>query len=221
MDDRKTEAFLMPKHPKRALTEAELQRMREACGASKRDLALFEFLRSTGCRAHEMLFTRIEDVDIENKRVFLRKTKAKIEWAFKDGKRTYKGSKVVPRTSFFDDIAAKAVAEYIDERRAEGAGDEDQIFTIDQNAECDGWMTRHIVKGLAKAAKIPDWKHISPHYLRHSRATLLNASGYPTNLIKETMGWSQKSLTFETVYTHPDVDMMQKLHKKMVEHKGE
>lgn len=210
----------MPKHPKRVLTEDELQRMRGAC-RTKRDLAIFEFLRSTGCRAHEMLFTCIEDVDIEKTRVYFRKTKAKIIWVFKDGKRTYKGSKVVPRTSFFDEVAMNAVKEYIEERRAEGAKDEDRIFTIDQNAECDGWMTRRIIKGLAEAAKIPDWKRISPHYLRHTWATLLNVSGFPTNLIKETGGWSQKSLTFETVYTHPDVDMMQKLHKKMIEDKKE
>jgi len=220
MDDRKTEAFLMPKHPKRALTEAELQRMREAC-QSKRDLAIVEFLRTTGCRAHEMLFTLIGDVDLDNGRVYLRKTKARVEWRFREGKREFKGSKVIPRFSFLDAVAVEALRVYIEERKAENATEADPIFTIDQNSERDARMVRYIIKRLAKAAKIPDWKYISPHYLRHTAATVNQSSGYPTKYIKEIMGWSQTSRTFEKIYEHGDLDMMQKLHKKMVEHKGE
>ncbi len=207
----------MPKHPKRALSMAELQRMRECCGDSKRDLAIFEFLRSTGCRAHEMLFTLIGDLGLENGTVYLRKTKRRIEWSFKEGKRIYRGSKVVPRSSLLDEKAVKALRAYIDERRAEGASDDDPIFTIDQNRERDARMVRYIIKRLARDAKILDWKYISPHYFRHTAATVNTARGYPTKYSKELMGWSQKSRTFETIYEHGDLDIMKKLHRKMVE----
>jgi len=228
--------------PKRALTEAELQAMREHCG-SKRDLAIFEFLRSTGCRVHEMLFALISDVDIKNKRVFLRKTKAKPQWGrvrkaetmaklralVKSGKvggvekvvdeivhdgRVFKGSVVVQRYSFFDRQAAGTVAAYIEERRSEGAKDEDLLFTIDRGAKSG--MVRRIVKGLAKNAKIPDWQAISPHSLRHTRSTRLTSKGYPTKYIKDALGWSQKSRTYETTYEHSDVDAMQALHDKVM-----
>lgn len=219
VDYRATEAELMPKRPKRALTDEELQKMRECC-SNKRDLAIFEFLRSTGCRTHEMLFTLIGDLDLEAGRVYLRKTKARIMWKFKRGKMVYDGSKVVPRFSLLDEIAVSAVKNYVEERRAEGATDKDIIFTIDQNDARDGWTVRYIIKGLAKAAGLSDWKYISPHYLRHTAATVNTASGYPTKYTKELLGWSQKSRTFETIYEHGDLDMMQKLHKKMVEKKG-
>jgi integrase len=207
----------MTKHPKRALSKVELQRMRECCGDSKRDLAIVEFLRSTGCRAHEMLFTLIGDLGLDNGTVYLRKTKARIDWRFKDGKRIYNGSKIIPRSSLLDERAVKALGEYVTERKAEGAGEDDPIFTIDQNSERDARMVRYIIKRLAKDAKIPDWKYISPHYFRHTAATVNTAKGYPTKYSKELMGWSQKSRTFETIYEHGDLDIMQKLHKKMVE----
>jgi len=208
------------KHPKRALTDAELQAMRERC-ATTRDLAIFEFLRSTGCRAQEMLYTLIGDVDLANRRVFLRKTKAKPKWKYVNGKRTYDGSEVVQRYSFFDDKAVKAIGNYIEERRAEGAGDEDSLFTIDQGGTKDAWMVWYIIKRLAKTAKIPDWKRISPHYLRHTAATKRISKGIPTKYIKDELGWSQKSLTFETTYEHSDVDMMQKLHNKLMKDEEE
>jgi site-specific recombinase XerD len=193
--------------------------MRARC-TSKRDLAIFEFLRSTGCRVHEMLFTQVGDLDLEAGRVYLRKTKARIRWKFENGKRVYDGSKVVPRFSLLDEAAVSAVKGYVEERRAEGATDEDTIFTIDQNDTRDGWMVRHIIKNLAKDAGIPDWKHISPHYLRHTWATINTAEGFPTKYSKDLGGWSQKSRTFETIYEHGDLDMMQKLHKRMVEKRG-
>lgn len=207
-------SMVITKHPKRALTGAELQAMREQC-KSKRDLAIFEFLRSTLCRAHEMLSVRIEDADLERGRVFFRKTKAKPIWKKVKGKMKFQGSQIVTRYSFFDRKAAVAVRDYIAERRGEGARDEDPLFTIDQNENKDGRMTRNIIKSIARAAKIPDWMYISPHYLRHTRATQLRARGYPTEYIKDTGGWSRKSNTFETIYDHPDVDMMQRLYKKL------
>jgi integrase/recombinase XerD len=208
------------KHPKRALTDAELQAMREQC-ATKRDSAIFEFLRSTGCRAHEMLFTRIGDVDLTNKRVFFRKTKAKPKWKYIKGKRTYDGSEVVQRHSFFDDRATKAVGDYIAERRAEGAQEADSVFTIDQGGTKDAWMVWYIIKRLARDAKIMDWERISPHWLRHTAATRRMSKGVPTKYIKDELGWSQKSLTFETTYEHSDVDMMQKLHNKLMKDEEE
>lgn len=203
------------RRPKRALTDAELQAMREQC-TSKRNLAIFEFLRSTGCRAHEMLFTLIGDVDLANKRVFLRKTKAKPKFVYAKGKRVYKESEVVQRHSFFDDRAVKAVGGYISERRAEGAQDGDPVFTIDQGGTKKAWMVWYIVKRLAKAARIPDWMSVSPHNLRHTAATKRISRGVPQVYIKDELGWSRKSLTFETIYDHSDVDKMQKLHDKLM-----
>lgn len=235
------------KRPKRALTDAELQAMREQC-KSKRDLAIFEFLRSAGCRVHEMLFTLIGDIDLKHKRVFLRKTKAKPRWGrvsreetaaklkvmiesgnvkgvdeivneiAQDG-RVFKGSEIVTRFSFFDERAVEAVAVYVEERRAEGASDSDLLFTIDEGAKSG--MTRRIIKRLAKDAKIPDWQSISPHSLRHTRSTRLTAKGYPTKYIKDALGWSQKSKTYEIIYEHSDVDDMQKLHDKLMKDEEE
>jgi integrase len=180
---------------KRVLTGAELQAMREQC-RSKRDLAIFEFLRSTGCRPHEMLFTCIGDIDLEKGRVFLRKTKAALRWKWARGRRVYDGSSMTPRHSFFDEKAIESLASYIKERKAEGASYSDAFFTIDQNKSRDAWMVRRIVKRLAKDAEIPGWRAINPGTFRRSYAyNKLLAGGCSVADIKTEMGLSQKVIS--------------------------
>jgi integrase len=212
----------MAKRPTRILTDAEIRAMLAQC-QNNREKTIVEFLRSTGCRAHEMLSVLIADVDLENERVYLRKTKARVKWKtiIEDGvrKRAHDSSEIVPRYSFLDGESLSALRIYINERKQELAKrltDDSILFDIDQNDRKDGRAIRYLIKRLAKAAKIPDWQNIHPHSFRHTTATKMIAKNYPTPFIKKTMGWSERSRTFETTYEHADWDMMQKSYKKTV-----
>ena len=210
----------MPKRVIRILTESETKSILSQC-QDNRDRAIIEFLRVTGCRAHEMLNVLIDDVDIENKRVYLRKTKARVRWktVIEDGikKRVHDGSDIVPRYSFLDDEAISSLRIYINERKEKtGKSSGVVLFNIDQSDSKDGRTVRNIVKRLAKAANIHDWKDIHPHSFRHTAATKMIAKNFPTPFIKKTMGWSERSRTFETTYEHADWDMMQNSFNKTV-----
>jgi len=155
---------------RRLLNDKELQAMREKCGG-ERDRAILEFLRSTKCNTSEMLGVSISDVKLENRTVLLKNTRARAERKRVNGKRIYKRIKSIPRVVFFDEVAIEAISRYIELRRAARARDIDPLFTIDQNGNKDGWMVRHIIKGIAKAAGLPDWRDISPKVFWGSRIT--------------------------------------------------
>lgn len=210
----------MPKRVIRILTESETKAILSQCQCN-RDRAIIEFLRVTGCRGHEMLNVLIDDVDLDNKRIYFRKTKARVRWktVFENGvkKRVHEGSDIIPRYSFLDDEAVSSLRIYINERKEEtGKGSGIVLFNVDQSDSKDARTVRNIVKRLAKAANIHDWKDIHPHSFRHTAATKMIAKNFPTPFIKKTMGWSERSRTFETTYEHADWDMMQNSFNKTV-----
>ena len=209
----------MKRAPKRALTDAELDGMRSQC-ASSRDAAVFEVLRVTGCREHEMLAVRFQDVDLTNKRVFFHKTKASVRWKYKveDGQRlrVHADSEIKPRWSFLDNQAISALRIYVAERTR----DEGRNYTITLKVfKMSDKTVRNLIKGLAVGAKLPDGKNISPHWLRHTCGTKMLSKGVPEEYIKQNMGWSKKSKTFEETYQHADVDMMQETFERVMEPK--
>lgn len=200
----------MKRAPKRALTDAELEGMRSQC-ASTRDAAVFEVLRVTGCREHEMLALRFKDVDFETRRVWFHKTKARVRWNHKvqDGKRirTHAESEIEPRWSFLSDSQSMtAMRIYVAERtKEEGRDFTDTLKVFKMTSR----TVRNLIKSLAVRAKLHDAEDVSPHWLRHTRGTKMLSKGVPIPYIKETMGWSKKSRTFEETYEHSDVDMIQ------------
>jgi len=203
--------------PKRALTNAELEGMRSQC-ASTRDAAVFEVLRVTGCREHEMLAVRFQDVDLENKSVFFHKTKASVRWKYKveDGKRirTHADSEIKPRMSPLDNQAVSALRIYIVERTREEGRNFTTTLKIFKMTEKTVF---NLIKGLAERAKLPDAKHVSPHWLRHTCGTKMLAAGMELPYIKKIMGWSPKSRTFEENYDHTDFDMVQESFERVME----
>jgi len=209
----------MKRAPKRALTDAELEAMRGQC-ASTRDAAVFEVLRVTGCREHEMLAVRFKDVDLENKSVFFHKTKASVRWNYK-GKgdervRTHAESEIKPRRSPLDNQAVSTLRIYIAERTKEEGRDFTDTLKV---FKITSKTVRNLIKGLAERAKLPDAKQVSPHWLRHTAGTKMLSRGVPVEYIKQIMGWSKKSRTFEETYQHSDFDMVQETFERVMEKK--
>jgi len=183
--------------PQRILTEAELAAMRSVC-EDPLELAIFETLRSTGCRVHELLSILKEDLNLDANTVYLRKTKAKVMWK-KDG--TFE-SIIIPRNSVLDDNAVAAIRSHLSTLKK--LKPQTKVFPRTPRA------IQHMVKRWATRANVQRPEEVHPHTFRHTRGTELQYKGVPTTYIKDSLGWSRKSTTFETTYDHPPQDVVTK-----------
>lgn len=130
----------------------------------ERDVALFEFLASSGCRISEVTALNIQDVDLSNRSVIV----------------TGKGSK--ERRVFFSQAAADALTLYWKARNSSMATDpifgrHDRGAGYKRIKRMTPTTARTIVKEIATLAGIDPTK-FSPHYFRHAFAIrVLSATG--------------------------------------------
>lgn len=190
----------MAKRPERdILTDAELSKMRAEC-ATPLEIAVFEFLRSTGCRVHEMTSIFREDLKLEEKLVFLHKTKAIIVWGKKtpDGKRPFE-VKMDPRYAILDDNAVGAIKRYL---KTVDLKPKSRVFDRTTRA------IQKMVKRWAQNAKIDRAELVHPHLFRATTSTQMLMDNVSLPVIKQALGWSPKSQTFESNYNKLPRDAM-------------
>ncbi len=151
----------------------------------RRDRAIVELLYSTSLRAGELVGLNVEDVDFENLRLRVKR---------KGGKIMY-----VP----FSKRAAFYLKEYIQERK-EGA-----LFL---NRYSQRLSTRSLQKIVKKYALSSIFKDISPHTLRHTKATHLLNSGMDIRLLQRFLGHS--SIKATQIYTHLNLKELAETYDK-------
>ena len=138
-----------------------------------RDRALIEIVYSSALRASEAMNLNIEDVDFNNLRIRIMRKGAKPSF--------------VPMTK----RAADAVYKYIGQRR-KGA-----VFL---NKYGKRLSTRSLQKIVKKYSLNTIFKDISPHSLRHSKATHLLNNGMDIRILQRFLGHS--SIKATQIYTH-------------------
>jgi len=150
---------------------------------NKRDRALIELIYSSSLRANEAISLNVEDVDFEHLRVRVKR----------------KGDKVVyvPITN----RAKTYLEEYVDKRKS-GA-----LFLNRYNKRLS---TRYLQKIVKKYAMQSIFKDISPHTLRHSKATHLLNSGMDIRLLQRFLGHS--SIRATQIYTHLNLTQLAKTY---------
>lgn len=168
--------------PPRALSEAEQARLVAALDeaeteAERRDRVLFRAMLATGARISEMLEARIEDLDLEEGELRLRKVKGGCEDVL-----------LLPAS------VAQILAEHLDQRRSgwlfEGQGT--RPLTPRQAARrLEGWLERADVRRAA-----------SLHSLRHSFATDLYQRTGDLLLVREAL--RHRSITSTVIYARCD-----------------
>ncbi len=151
----------------------------------KRDRALLELIYSSSLRANEAISLNIEDVDLEHLRIRV----------------TRKGAKVVyvPITK-----RAKRYLEYYIGERNRGA-----LFLNRYSKRLSTRSLQYIVK---KYSLKHIFKDISPHTLRHSKATHLLNSGMDIRLLQKFLGHS--SIKATQIYTHLNFRELAKTYDK-------
>ncbi len=196
------------KEKKKAFTEMEVERMRDACKGEK-EKAVFELLLSTGCRVSELAGMKLQDVEGNHVRVL------------------GKGNKV--RNCYLNAKAQVALMNYMDKRedgngylfagRAERqAGKrvaaEDwwkHAECVDQGKPTTASAIESMVRNLGKRAGVPN---AHPHRFRRTCATMALRRGMPLELVSKMLG--HDSIGTTQVYLDMTEGELESAHGKYV-----
>jgi integrase/recombinase XerD len=141
------------------------------------DRAVFYLLWQSGLRTGEVEELRLEDLDLSQKRLMVRKSKA-----LKD------------RTVFMTDTTVRAVREYLEVR---GPGPTEHVFLYRNQPLC-----KDLVPARIKTAGQRAGVQVYPHRLRHTAATQLLNAGCRVTSIQKFLGHKELSTTMIYARVH-------------------
>lgn len=187
---RQVEKVKVPKHNRTALDQLELERVRDAC-ATPREIALVDFLVSSGLRVTECADLLITDLDFADRSVKVRHGKGDKE-----------------RTTFFSAKSELTLRKYLSTRT-----DQDpHVFVMDRRPHRG--MTKEsiekIVRGLSRRAGIR--KKLTPHILRYTFATIQLERGTPLEQVQQLLGHASPQTTL--IYAQINLKDLQRNHQK-------
>ena len=166
------------KKEKRVYTECELDRLNRAC-ANKRDRAIINFLRSTGCRISEMTELNRDAVNIDALEC------------------TVHGKGNKERVVFLDEVAGMTLRDYLVER----TDDSPALFINRGKQRIQSNGVRHMLKKLADRAGVD---HVHPHKFRRTLATGLARHGMPIQEVARVLGHEKIDTTMRYVNLNKD-----------------
>lgn len=180
-----------PKQEKRipkALSIEELEMLREGC-KSNRQRALIEVLYATGCRLSEVHDLDINDVDYQS-------MSARV---------VGKGNK--ERVVYFSFRAMYHLKKYLNSRT-----DEDAALFVTERKPYRRVSKRAIQREVAKIAEQAGVKHVSPHALRHTFATLTLNNGAELAAVQALLGHESPETTM--IYAQLTEDKKHEAYKR-------
>jgi integrase/recombinase XerD len=186
-------AIKYEKKQRQNLTQLELEYLRQCC-ETPRERAIIEFLFSTGCRVSEIAGVKKTDVDWNARTVHL----------------FGKGSK--HRTSYLNAKAEVSLKAYLKDRT-----DDSEFLFVTERKPHRGLTTcalEKIVRKIAQRSSAEMNKHVTPHILRHTTATLALQNGMPIADISKLLGHEKIETTM--IYAHTCMESVQAGHRKYV-----
>lgn len=163
---------------RKSFSDEELLQIKEACKDNLRDLALINFLYSTGCRISETISVNIKDIDFDKKQLIV----------------LGKGNK--ERIVYLTDTCCSVLKEYIDSRK-----DKEEALFISYK------RTRLTQSGARNALRRLEYKsgveNIHPHRFRRTLATNLLNKGMPIQDVSKLLGHANVKVT-QQYYYHTD-----------------
>lgn len=151
------------KQVKKAFTATEMERIKEACGGSKRNLALVEVLYATGVRVSELCSINVEDVDFDTSEIIV----------------LGKGNK--ERTVYLSDVAAMRLKDYLESRK----DCNEALFVGRGGRRLSKTGVEVALRGLGKKAGVSG---VYPHRFRRTLATMLLNRGMDIVSVAEILG---------------------------------
>lgn len=155
---------------KKPFSDEELEKLRRSCD-NERDLALIEFLYSTGVRVSELVHLDKTDINFYSKSVVV----------------LGKGSK--ERETYLTPTACMHLQEYLDSRN----DDNDALFVTERGAKrLTVAGVENIVKRIGKVAGV---ENVHPHRFRRTMATNVLRKGAALEEVKELLGHTKLDTT--------------------------
>ena len=181
------------KKPRQNLSQLELEYLRTGC-VSVRDRAIIEFLYSTGCRVAEISGAKKSDVNWNTRAVHL----------FGKGRKH--------RESYLNAKAEVSLLAYLSTRT-----DDCEYLFVSQRKPYRGLQTEaleKIVRNISNRSAEKTGKHVTPHVLRHTTATVALQNGMPIEDISTLLG--HESIDTTLIYAHTSMDTVRAGHQKYV-----
>lgn len=155
----------------------EIDALRGAC-KNDRERALVELLLTSGVRVAEFSSLKIHDIDPQKMTVHVRHGKGDKE-----------------RVTYLTSVALKYLTSYWNSRKEDG----DSAFYNGKHKPLGMDGVRHILKGIAKRAKV---SNVHPHRFRRTLASDLAARGMDIQDIQRLLGHTNINTTMRYVYVN-------------------
>ncbi len=163
---------------RKSFSEEEMKAIKEACKDNTRDLALVNFLYSTGCRISEAASVKINDIDFDNKKLIV----------------LGKGNK--QRVVYLTKEACDTLTDYIAERD----DNNDALFLSFRGKPLTPSSFRDILHRIEDKSGV---ENIHPHRFRRTLATDLLNKGMAIQDVSKILGHANVSVT-QRYYYHLD-----------------
>lgn len=183
------------KHLPKAMSQNELEMIRDACENSK-ERALVEVFYSTGCRISELAGMK----------------KASIDW--RNGSLSVIGKGNKERIVYLNGKAIFYLKKYIEDR-AEEEDDCEYLFatTLRPYRKMSNAAIRKIINKVA--SRVETSKKVTPHVFRHSMATIAIENGIELGDLQQLLGHSNPSTTLR--YVIVSEERKKSAHKRYVQ----
>lgn len=177
---------------RQSLSEDELEAIRNAC-SNKRDIAMIEFMYSTGCRVSELINVKTSDID------------------FSKGEVTLFGKGEKYRQSYINAKAKLSIQNYLKSRK-----DNSPYLFVNLRSGSKPQLTKSaielIVHNLGIKAGLK--RNIHPHLIRHTTATLGLQRGMNITEIQKMLGHTNIETTL--VYARTSKEAVKDSHHKFI-----
>lgn len=158
---------------KETYTDEELEKMRDSCDEI-RDVALIDFLASTGIRVGELVQLNIEDIDFEEREC------------------TVLGKGDKERIVYFDVRSKIHLKQYIESR-----SDENPALFVSLNAPHERLEIGGVESRLRKIGNDLGIDNVHPHRFRRTLATIAIDKGMPIEQLQQLLGHQRIDTTLQ------------------------
>lgn len=201
----------MPKKNKREIgvwSVDEVNQFLNYTKSNSRYYCVYALALMTGMRQGEILGLRWQDIDFDNRMIYIRQTLAGYGKEFKSGAKTISGVRTVSISDNLVNILKKEEKKYLNlKEQSDSWYDYDLvIYANNGNRIFPGNLTRQFKKDIIDS-EVSD---IRFHDMRHTHATLLIQKNINVKIISERLGHSNISITLDT-YSHVLPSMQQEV----------
>ncbi|MDE6053862.1 MAG: tyrosine-type recombinase/integrase [Lachnospiraceae bacterium] len=184
------EPIKVEKKIKQPFSDEELEKMRRICD-QERDLALIEFLYSTGVRVSELIALNKKDIDFYGKNVVV----------------YGKGSK--ERETYLNAASCLHLKAYLDSRQ-----DDNEALFVSTRAPHTRLTVAGVEKILHRIGKDAGVARVHPHRFRRTMATNVLKKGMPLEEVKELLGHTKLDTTM--IYCTVSRENVKHSHQKLM-----